>query len=254
MDKRIGAQLFTVREFTKTKDGYEDALRRIAEIGYKAVQISAVGEISAEDLKNGCEKYGLIPVCTHRSLQEYRDDLNGMVEFHKLLGCKIAGLGVYPEFVKNASRDTMLKAIEELNEFSRAFREAGMSFAYHNHHWEFQKIDGKFIMDYFLENGKFDFIVDVFWLARAGINPAEYLLKMGKRAKVLHYKDMKVVPGERELQMCEVMEGNLDWDSIIEASEKAGSEWAMVEQDICQNDPFDCLKLSYKNLTQKGFC
>ena len=63
-----------------------------------------------------------------------------------------------------------------------------------------------------------------------------------------------MVPGERELQMCEVMEGNLDWDSIIEASEKAGSEWAMVEQDICQNDPFDCLKLSYKNLTQKGFC
>ena len=53
--------------------------------------------------------------------------------------------------------------------------------------------------------------------------------------------------------MSEVMEGNLDWDSIIEASDKAGALWAMVEQDVCQRNPFECLKTSYDNLKSKGF-
>ena len=61
------------------------------------------------------------------------------------------------------------------------------------------------------------------------------------------------IPDTDAHQMAEVMEGNLDWDSIIEAAQKAGSEWAMVEQDICQRDPFESLKISYDNLITKGF-
>lgn len=52
------------------------------------------------------------------------------------------------------------------------------------------------------------------------------------------------IPDTDAHQIAEVMEGNLDWDSIIEAAQKAGSEWAMVEQDICQRDPFECSDFS----------
>ena len=53
--------------------------------------------------------------------------------------------------------------------------------------------------------------------------------------------------------MCEVGKGNLDWDDILAACEEAGVEYALVEQDTCETDPFDCLKTSYEFLKQKGF-
>ena len=54
--------------------------------------------------------------------------------------------------------------------------------------------------------------------------------------------------------MCEVMEGNLNWDSIIAACEEAGAGYAMVEQDnAAEGDAFASMALSYKNLTTKGF-
>ena len=49
-------------------------------------------------------------------------------------------------------------------------------------------------------------------------------------------------------------QGNIDWDEIIEACEVSNVEYALVEQDICDGNPFDCLKTSYDYLTQKGFC
>lgn len=253
MDRRIGAQLFTVRDFTKTKEDLDATLNKLSKIGYKAVQISAVGPISAEDLKELCDKYDMVPVCTHRPLAEYTDNLQASIEFHKTLGCKIAGIGAFPGIREGFTKEQLLAGIDQLNTIAREYKKNGMSFAYHNHHWEFQKVDGKFIMDYFLELGEFDFILDVFWLSHAGINAPDFIRRIGSKAKVLHFKDMKVIPGQRELQMCEVMEGTIDWDSIIKAGDEAGSEWAMVEQDICQTDPFDCMKLSYNNLTTKGF-
>ena len=52
--------------------------------------------------------------------------------------------------------------------------------------------------------------------------------------------------------MCPVGEGNLDWDGIIEAGDKAGVEWYAVEQDTCRRDAFDCLRSSLEFLTSKG--
>ena len=53
--------------------------------------------------------------------------------------------------------------------------------------------------------------------------------------------------------IAEVGEGNLDWDEIIAACDEAGAKWALVEQDICQRDPFESIKMSYDYLKTKGF-
>lgn len=253
MDKRIGAQLYTLRDYTQTKEDFENTIKRVREIGYKTVQLSAIGDIPAADIKAICDKYGVVPVCTHRSWTEYTQNIDWSINFHKEIGCNIAGLGAYPNLWQGISKEDMIKSVDIMNEIYDKFAQNGIDFAYHNHSVEFMKIDGQFIMDYFLEHGKFDFIVDVYWLAYAGINPADYIRKMGKRAKVIHFKDMKIVVGEKSHEMAEVMEGNLDWDSIIKASEEAGAQWAMVEQDVCQRDPFESLTISYNNLTKKGF-
>ena len=69
----------------------------------------------------------------------------------------------------------------------------------------------------------------------------------------LHYKDLKVVKHKVQTY-AEVGQGNLDWDEIIEASKNSSTEFALVEQDECDKDPFESLKISYDFLVTKGFC
>ena len=84
------------------------------------------------------------------------------------------------------------------------------------------------------------------------MNVTEVMEKLKGRISVAHYKDLQVV-SFLETGMCEVGEGNLDWEKIIKASEETGIEYAVVEQDVCQRDPFESLKMSFDYLTKRGF-
>lgn len=250
MDKRIAAQLYTVRDFTKTKEAFENSIKKISDIGYKAVQISAVGDIPPEDMKAICKKYNIEIICTHKSYDDYTQKIDEMIDFHKKLDCNIAGLGYLNTQAKTV--EAFKPYMNKLNEISEKLSANGIRFAYHNHHLEFEKLDnGQTIMDYMIENGNFDFIVDVYWLAFSGVNPADFIKNLGKRAVVIHYKDL-AIKDEKQI-MSEIGEGNLNWDAITKASEEAGSLWAAVEQDICTKDPFESLAVSYNYLTKKGF-
>lgn len=252
MDKRIGAQLFTVRDFCKTPEDFQETVKKLSETGYKVVQLSAIGNFPPEEVKKICEREGMTIACTHRSIAEYREKLDFIVDYHRACGCTVAGLGAYPGLEELKNEAEVMETVDFLNGITRKLKENGLTFAYHNHAFEFKKINGRFIMDYFLEYGEFDFITDVYWLAVAGINPAEFIRRNADRIKMIHYKDLKVVNNAPE--MCEVLEGNLDWDSIITASFDSGAEFALVEQDFCGNtSPFDCMRTSYNNLKAKGF-
>ena len=250
MDKRIGAQLYTVRGFTQNIEDFEETIKKVRDIGYKTVQISATGDIDPTEMRKICEKYGEEIICTHKSYDDYVNRIDEMIDFHKKLGCTIAGLGYLGTPAKTVS--DFKPYIDKLNEITIKLKENGISFAYHNHQFEFEKLDnGQTKMDYMIEHGNFEFIVDVYWLAYSGINPAEYIQKLGSRATVIHYKDLAITDGN--ITICEVGSGNLNWDAIIKASEEAGSKWAMVEQDTCPGNPFDSFEISYKYLTKKGF-
>ena len=105
------------------------------------------------------------------------------------------------------------------------------------------------LMDYFIKYGKFSFIVDTYWLAYAGINPVDFIKKLGKRAICVHFKDLAMAT-ITETTMAPVGDGNLDWEKIIAACEEAGVKYALVEQDTCKEDPFICLKKSYNYLKE----
>ena len=53
--------------------------------------------------------------------------------------------------------------------------------------------------------------------------------------------------------MAPVGEGNLPWEKILGAFEKAGAKYALVEQDVCQESPFVCLEKSYQYLKSLGY-
>ena len=134
-----------------------------------------------------------------------------------------------------------------------------MYFGYHNHAFEFVKYSGKTIMEILAEETDkehFNFILDTYWAQVGGKNPADEIRKLGKRAMAVHFKDFVVDRENWKVpQMCEVGQGNLNWDEIISVCEDVGCKWAFVEQDTnhIDNDPFKALALSYEYLTKKGF-
>jgi len=251
MDKRIGAQLFTLRNFCKTAEDLDASFAKLQKIGYKTVQVSGIGPIPATTVKEIADKYGLQIACTHRPYSDFIDNLDQVIEDHKIMNCSIAGLGCMPK----ESKDDLEGFVSAMSIAAKKLKEAGIQFAYHNHAFEFEKRNGKYIMDYLIENtdsDEFKFIVDTYWLAIGGQNPAEYIKKLGDRVSVVHFKDLAM--DHNTAIMAEVMEGNLAWDEIFAACEECGAEYAMVEQDVCQRDPFESMEISYNNLVKKGFC
>ena len=251
MDKRIGAQLYTLHKQLQKQEDVENIFRQVADIGYKTIQVSGMGPMPYSFIKEKADMFGLEVICTHMGMDRYINDIDGVIADHKALDCKIAGIGALPGEYRDGL-EGMKQACKYFTKFSEELKKEGITFGYHNHAFEFVKVDGMYVMDYLVENTDVDFILDTYWLAYAGINPAEYIRKLGPRAKVVHFKDLKVFVNNTS-SMCEVMEGNLDWDSIIAACEEAGAGYAMVEQDNCYDeDPFHCLKKSYDFLTSKG--
>ena len=85
MDKRIGAQYFTVREYMKSIEDFDNTCKRISETGYKLVQISA-SPLGAAQMREVLDKYGLKVVTTHRSFDDFLKNPDEIIEYNKTLG------------------------------------------------------------------------------------------------------------------------------------------------------------------------
>jgi len=245
----IGAQLYTVRAFTQDAAALDGTLGKIAAIGYKHAQLSGAGPIEPKKVRALFDKHGIEIVVTHTNQERIRSDTDAVIEEHRIYGARYIGLGSMPDQyrgglagVQNFVRDYLPAA--------RKIKRAGMALTYHNHAFEFEKIEGRHRMDYILEGfapDELQILPDVYWLQFAGCDPAKWLRDNAGRYDLLHYKDM--LPQDFHVLMAEVMEGNLNWGAIFEAAKTGGAKYAFVEQDDCYGkDPFECLAISYKNL------
>lgn len=252
MDRRLGAQFFTIRDFCQTLEAFDESCKKVSAIGYKLVQLSGIGDFAAEDIKEILDKYGLTCVCTHRPPQRYLEHLEEEIQFHKILGCKVCGIGAMPGF--KGDMPTIEAFAENFGPVCKKLAEHDLIFAYHNHAFEFEKINGRYAYEVLFERMPYDnfqLILDVYWLAYAGLNPAKFIAEHREYIACLHYKDLRVVDNTPEF--AEVGAGNIEWDEVIAASENSSATCVLVEQDICRCDPFDSLKISYDYLTKKGF-
>jgi len=247
---KIGAQLFTVREFTQTVSDFADTVKKIADIGFDCVQISAIGSnITPQAVVNICKTYNLEIVITHTNPTRIIEETAAVIEEHKIMGVKYIGIGSLPS-IYGQSKEGYRKFISEYSMAAKAIKEAGLQFMYHNHQNEFEKFDGKTALDYMLEEfPDAGFTLDTYWVQAGGGDPAFWIRVMAGRVDVLHLKDYTIVAGER--RMAEVMEGNMNWQAIFQAAKEAGVKYGLIEQDDCYGkDPFECLRTSLKNIKE----
>lgn len=255
---KLAAQFYTLREFTKTREGLYDALRRVAEMGYAGVQLSAVGcmngenpEVSAADARAMLDEFGLVCCATHRPWEALRDRTEEELEFHRTLGCSYTAIGgVFGDASKGPG--AFPRWIEQARPTIEALQAGGVRFGYHNHAHEFvfDSSIGKPAYEAFVDADWMQLEVDVYWVAHAGADPAALLSRVPGRIDMIHAKDREVVEDIGPV-MAPVGEGLLNWDALLDACRTGGTEWLIVEQDECRRDPFDCLRSSYGFLTAK---
>jgi len=252
-DTRIAAQLWTIREEIKTPEDFAASMKRLAGIGYGAVQPNwEVPFETAAELKQVLDENNLVCCATHYPADAYTTDLDAVIALHKTLGCRYAGVGGAPREARAGGKATSAWA-RQMREVCTTLKENGMRFVYHNHHWEFARVEERNMMEILFEEtpAEFTFELDLYWVQAAGANPISWIRKCKGRCPVLHFKDMGIEDGQTA--DVPVGEGNLEWPRILEAAEEAGAEWYVVEEDHpAGGDGFACLETSLRNLNALG--
>lgn len=251
MATTIAAQMYTLRDYTKTPGDIAATLARVKKMGYDAVQLSALGKIDSKELAGILRGEGLTCCATHVSQERLRDETSQIIEEHKLWGCKYTAIGGF--FPKNPRPADWPEFARGFNVIAAKFRGSGMRIGYHNHSHELARFDGNVALQTLLNHFSQDvwMEIDTYWIQHGGGDPAAWIEKTAGRIPCVHLKDMAMGADGKQL-MAEVGEGNLNWPAILRACRAAGVEWYIIEQDICQRDPFESLAISLRNAKQMG--
>ena len=257
---RLAAQTYTVRTFTETAADFAQSLEKIARIGYRGVQLSAVraldsGAVVPAEARRLLDANGLACAATHRPWSRLQNHLTEEIALHQTLGCPFTAIGGLPDTYRAEGAEGFRRFLQDAAPIVERLNAEGIRFGYHNHEWEFARIERgvyhrpETLYDIFVRETVIDLCleIDVYWAWQAGVDPGTLLRRCTGRLPLIHLKDSEVAP--EGVIMAAVGEGNLPWNSILSAAEVAGVQWYAVEQDECPRDPFDCLRSSFDFLT-----
>ncbi len=270
---KVGLQLYSIREDME-KD-MDAALKAVKEMGYDYVEFAGYFGKTAEEVKMLLDKYGLEAVSVHQAIDIFEDDAQAAVDYLKTLGVKYCAI---PWCDISGYMDNWDGTIAKFTKVGELLKTNGIKLAYHNHDFEFQKIDGEYVMDKLYSTMPADLLqpeFDTCWVHYAGVNPAEYIKKYAGRLEILHLKDFvceKLGGGpvyglidtsgnemkskskeDNGFRYMPVGSGIQDWDAILTAAEEAGVEYVIVEQDQSPERPaMESAKMSRDYLKSIG--
>ncbi|MGP3961385.1 sugar phosphate isomerase/epimerase family protein [Nonomuraea sp. 3N208] len=242
MSKPISVQLYTVREaMAADRDA---VLRRIAEIGYRAVE-PYDPTADPKGFRQVADDLGLSVSSTHAYALLSREPAE-VFDAIATIGTDLAILpgGIAEE--EFTTRDGLQRTADLLNGLAEQAAGHGMRIGYHNHWWEIEpRVDGRHAIEVladllapevFLE-------IDTYWAAVGGADVPALLGRLAERTLALHVKDGPVVKGEPHVA---VGQGVMPVPGILAAAPGA---WRIVELDECATDIFAALADSHAYLT-----
>jgi len=253
--KKQGVQLYSVRD-DMSKDPVA-TIQKVAKIGYKEVELAGYKEgmfygKSPADFKKLLDNNGLKAISGHTLTKGLSEGLEKMVESCNTIGQKyIVCAFTFPEERKNL--EDFKKLAELLTKAGETCKKGGIHLAYHNHDFEFEKVEGQMLFDYLLDNVPADLMsmeIDLFWVAKAGVSPTSYFDKYPKRFPLWHVKDMD---NTEKKEFTEVGNGTIDFKSIFQNAEKAGLKHFFVEQDVCKRPPLESIQISFDYLKKMKY-
>jgi sugar phosphate isomerase/epimerase len=248
---QIALQLYTLRDHCRSRDAFVETCRRVAEIGYQAVQVSGIDRaiLPEREIAAVCRDHALTICASHEAADEILARPADVVRRLRDLGCTMTAYP-YPKDIDFASEAGVAKLIAQLEAAGRVLADAGMVLAYHNHQIEFRRLNGTLLLErIFAETSPQHLAaeLDTYWVQFGGGDPASWCRRLTHRLPLLHLKDFRI-NAENQIEFAEVGSGNLNFPEIIGAAEAAGCQWFIVEQDRCPGDPFVSIAQSFQYL------
>ena len=248
MFKNLGVQLYTIRDYMKDPEIADVAFAKLARLGYTEAHTAGC-EFDPILFRDLLAKHGINIIGTHYDWGKIVSEPEETMALHRLWGTTNVGIGGMPGPARK-DLDELKKFIEEFNRTAELYAKNGFRLTYHNHHFEFIRIDGyKTLMDYLYEGldpATTSFVLDTCWVSAGGGDVVDWMHKLKGRIDILHLKDMGRLanPNPSHCFITEIGQGNIWWEGVIESAIKAGVKSYVVEQDTCPGDPFDSLKIS----------
>ncbi len=264
----VAIQLYSLRDHAA--QDLEGTLRAVKEYGYEGVEFAGLYGRKPEEIVSLINEIGLLPVSAHVSLPELLADTEKVISDYKAVGCKhivIPWLGENDR-PNGENYESTVSAIERIGALAA---ENGMSLSYHNHEFEFVRLaNGKLGFDDLYDRTSPESLkmqLDTCWVQVAGESAVAYLEKYANRCPLLHLKDyvgeksdnMYALIGinedeaqeqKQQFEFRPVGYGVQNFEAIIEAANKCGVEWLIVEQDMPSMDKtaLECAKMSIDTL------
>lgn len=228
-------QLYTVRD--QLGADLDGTLRRIADMGYLEVETAGFVGATVDIIWSKLRQHALSAPSMHAGYDDLQRNLDAVVRDAVTLGSRFI---VCPSIDADQRRtaDDWKRVCRTLNRIGRAVRRHGMTLAYHNHDFEFAPFDNRsddrttpfqlMMRETDPEDVKLE--LDVYWLAKAGLNPVRSLREARDRLVLVHLKDMAADGSTVELGA-----GVLDLESIVRTALLVGARRLFVEQDESPN-------------------
>jgi len=245
----VGIQMYTLREFCKTKEDAIKSLEKVSKIGYRVVQISGMVRIDPKELRKILDDNGLKACSSHIGYNEVVNETDRVIEEHNILGCEsMVCPGLPGEY---HCKDGYKKVAKTFSKIIPKIKKNKLTLGYHNHSGEFKRYGDKVGLEILFENcPELEAEIDTYWVQHGGGDPAQWIEKYPKRINGIHVKDMGII--DHKQVMPPIGEGNLNWERIIKACHKSGVKYGLVEMDETTIDPFEAVKISFKNLLNLG--
>lgn len=255
--KNIGLQLYSLRDMVK-EDGIQKTLEVVSKMGYKNLEAASYdngkiyGLAPAEfkkivnDLGMKCSSSHLGQAFSKDKEAEVMSWWDQAIDAHNELGVKYM---VQPFMPVNdqTTLDDLKMYCDYFNTVGYKTAAASIQFGYHNHDFEFRKIDGITIYDYLLDNvspNHVFFQMDVYWVTMGGCDPVAYLKERPSQFKTIHIKDDKEIGASGKMNFepifNQMYENNIkDWYVEVEQYTKNDPEASVQESfDYLNNAPY----------------
>lgn len=265
-DFPIALQLYSVRDDMAAD--FEGTLKKVKALGYDGVEFAGLYGKTAAEIKEMCAEIGLTPISAHVPFVDMMNDIN-LLDTYAEIGCKYVVIPYLTEEYR-PGQDKFREVIEGAKVLGEKANSLGMKLCYHNHDFEFIKVDGEYALDILYKEVSADLLepqLDTCWVNVGGEDPAKYIRKYSGRTEIVHLKDFAGQKGENMYALIGIDDdkkknatggfefrpvgyGLQNFPAILDASKEVGAKWVVVEQDnpSMGKTPIECAEMSIKYL------
>lgn len=236
----IALELYTVRR--ETQADFAGTVRTVAEMGYDGVEFAGYGGLSAEEMRALLEETGLQAAGSHVGWDALQRDIEREIAYCQAILSPYLVLASAP----GEYRENVAGMAPFFERWGQRCRQAGIAFGYHNHDFEFARVNGRPALEILMECTSPDYVLfelDLYWAAYADLDPYRFLCEHAGRPRLLHFKDMS--PDRR---FTEVGDGTLELLALYKEAPSLGVHWAIVENDEPAIPPLESARRSLQNL------